>query len=199
MFSCILDAISSQLSYPQYTSINHYNDVIMRAMASLITRLMIVYSTVYSRRRWNKTSKLRVTGLCAGNSPVTSEFSTQRASNAENVSIWWRHHARRRRQDYRRPFWGIWRVSCPRTISCTLPSSLLVTFILPSSKFSFTCHFYKKGKYLYSYGKAFISSAMNFIIMNTDCVLSTLRPRQNGGYFVDRNSFGFQYSGWYFT
>ena len=43
-------------------------------------------------RRSNKTSKLRVTGLCEGNSPVTGEFPAQRASNAENVSIWWRHH-----------------------------------------------------------------------------------------------------------
>ena len=39
------------------------------------------------------TSKLRVIGLCEGNSPVTGEIPTQRASNAENVSIWWRHHA----------------------------------------------------------------------------------------------------------
>ena len=39
------------------------------------------------RRRSKKTSKLRVTGICAGNSPVTGEFPTQRASNAENVSI----------------------------------------------------------------------------------------------------------------
>ena len=45
------------------------------------------------RRRSKKTSKLRVTGLWAGNSPVTGEFPAQRASNAENVSIWWRHHA----------------------------------------------------------------------------------------------------------
>ena len=44
------------------------------------------------RRRSKKTSKLRVTGLCDGNSPVTGEFPTQRASNAANVSIWWRHH-----------------------------------------------------------------------------------------------------------
>ena len=44
------------------------------------------------RRRSKKTSKLRVTGLCAGNSPVTGEFPAQRTSNAENVSIWWRHH-----------------------------------------------------------------------------------------------------------
>ena len=44
------------------------------------------------RHRSKKTSKLRVTGLCAGNSPKTGEFPPQRASYAENVSIWWRHH-----------------------------------------------------------------------------------------------------------
>ena len=43
------------------------------------------------RRKSKKTSKLRVTGLCVGNSPVTGEFPAQRASNAENVYIWWRH------------------------------------------------------------------------------------------------------------
>ena len=43
-------------------------------------------------RRSKKTSKLRVTGLCAGNSSGTGEFPAQMASNAENVSIWWRHH-----------------------------------------------------------------------------------------------------------
>ena len=45
------------------------------------------------RRRSKKTSKRRVTGLCAGNSPGTGEFPAQMASNAENVSIWWRHYA----------------------------------------------------------------------------------------------------------
>ena len=44
------------------------------------------------RCRSNKTSKLCVTGLCEGNPPVTGGFPSQRASNAENVSIWWRHH-----------------------------------------------------------------------------------------------------------
>ena len=48
--------------------------------------------TLYSRRRSKKTSKLRVTGFCKGNSPVTGKFPAQRASNAENFSIWWRHH-----------------------------------------------------------------------------------------------------------
>ena len=32
------------------------------------------------------------TGICEGNSPVTSEFPVQMVSNAENVSIWLRHH-----------------------------------------------------------------------------------------------------------
>ena len=48
------------------------------------------------RRRSKKTSKLRVTGLSAGNSPWTSEVPAQMASNAENVSIWWRHCVMRR-------------------------------------------------------------------------------------------------------
>ena len=34
-----------------------------------------------------KISKLRVTGLCEGNSPVTSKFPAHMASNAKNVSI----------------------------------------------------------------------------------------------------------------
>ena len=44
------------------------------------------------RRRSKKTSKVRVTGLCAGNSPGTGEFSAHMASNAGNVFISWRHH-----------------------------------------------------------------------------------------------------------
>ena len=39
------------------------------------------------RRRSKKTSKLRDTGLCEWNSPVTGEFPAQKTSNAENVSI----------------------------------------------------------------------------------------------------------------
>ena len=48
------------------------------------------------RRRSKKTSKLRVTGLCAGISPGTGEFPAQMSSNTENVSIWWRHHGDRK-------------------------------------------------------------------------------------------------------
>ena len=62
----------------------HYSDVIMNAIPSLITGVSIVYSTVCSGadQRKNQSSA----------SPVTDEFPTQRVSNAEKVSIWWRHH-----------------------------------------------------------------------------------------------------------
>ena len=46
------------------------------------------------RRRSKKTSKLCVTGLCEGNALVVDGFPSQRANNAGNVSIWWRHHVR---------------------------------------------------------------------------------------------------------
>ena len=46
----------------------HYNDVIMGTIASQITSLAIVYSTIYLGADQRK------------------------ASNAQNVSIWWRHH-----------------------------------------------------------------------------------------------------------
>ena len=43
------------------------------------------------RRRSKKTSKLRVTGLCVGNSPGPVN-SPHKGPVTENVSIWWRHH-----------------------------------------------------------------------------------------------------------
>ena len=56
------------------------------------------------RCRSKKTSKLRVTGICVGNSPVTGEFPAQMASNAENVSIWWHHHGNTTRKF---PVWHV--------------------------------------------------------------------------------------------
>ena len=60
----------------------------MGAMASQITSLTQPFIKLQIKEK----SKLRVTGLCAGNSPMTGEFPAQMASNAENVFIWWRHH-----------------------------------------------------------------------------------------------------------
>ena len=59
-----------------YAQKSHYDDVIMTTMASQITSLTTVYSIVYSG--------IDQTG--------TGEFPAQRASYAENVSIWWRYH-----------------------------------------------------------------------------------------------------------
>ena len=70
----------------------HYSDVIMGAMASQITSLAIVYSTVYPGADQRKHQSSTSLALCEGNSPVTGEFPAQRASSAENGSIWWRHH-----------------------------------------------------------------------------------------------------------
>ena len=68
----------------------HYGDVIMGAIASQITSLTIVYPTVYSdadqRKHIRSASLAFVRGIHRG--PVNSQM----ASNAVNVSIWWRHH-----------------------------------------------------------------------------------------------------------
>ena len=82
----------------------------MGAMASQITSLTIVYSksNIKTPRHWP--------------SPVTGEFPAQMASDAENVSIWWRHHDETRKillriqilefgkagTYIRRPSWVIW-------------------------------------------------------------------------------------------
>ena len=51
-----------------------------------------LFTESFSQAQIKETSKLRVTGLCEGNSPMTGEFPAQTAINAVNVSIWWRHH-----------------------------------------------------------------------------------------------------------
>ena len=55
----------------------------MSAISSQITSFTIVYSTVYpgtDQRKYQSSASLAV-----------GEFPAQKASNAENVSIWWRH------------------------------------------------------------------------------------------------------------
>ena len=81
------------------TENTHYGDVIMGAMASQITGVSMFAQPFFGCRS-KKTSKPCDTGLCEGNSPVTGEFPSQKASNAENVSIWWRHHGKPVRAGY---------------------------------------------------------------------------------------------------
>ena len=89
--------LNSQLSrynapgFTQYTfnthpiiCLEHYSDIIMGAMAFQITSFNIVYVNRLFGSRSKKTSKFPAS--------LTGEFPAQMASNAENVSIWWRHH-----------------------------------------------------------------------------------------------------------
>ena len=64
----------------------------MDSMASQITSLTIVYSAVYSGADQRKHQSSASLAFVQGNSPGTGEFPAQMASNAENVSIWRRHH-----------------------------------------------------------------------------------------------------------
>ena len=57
----------------------------MSAMASQITSLTFLLNRLF-RRRSKKMRKFRFTGI------VRAIHLSQKASKAENVSIWWRHH-----------------------------------------------------------------------------------------------------------
>ena len=66
---------------------HQYSDVIVSAVASEITGVSIVCSTVFFRRRSKKTSELRVTGHWKGSPPAIDGFPSQRVSNAEMFSF----------------------------------------------------------------------------------------------------------------
>ena len=67
---CLMGCVMKEVRATTYM---HYNDDIMNAMASQIISLVTVYLTVNSGADQSKTSKLRVTGLSEGNSPVTGD------------------------------------------------------------------------------------------------------------------------------
>ena len=92
----------------------HYDDVRMGAIASQITNLTIVNSTVNSDADQRNIKDPRHWPLC-GEFTGTGEFPAQRASYAENVFIWWRHHVEytpyiaRQKQGYNS--WNIFHIS----------------------------------------------------------------------------------------
>ena len=102
----------------------HYIDVIMGALACQITGLMIVYSTVYSgadqRKHQSPASLAFVRGIHQW--PVNSPH---RASNAENVSIWWRHHELEKSVPQRL----VWNVFHRRRISILMVKIVLVWWL----------------------------------------------------------------------
>ena len=82
------DCLSS-IEAPWRIWINNYNDVIISAVASQITGVSIVYSTVGSdadQRKYQSSASVAFVRRIDRWLPHT------KASNAENASIWWRHH-----------------------------------------------------------------------------------------------------------
>ena len=78
----------------------HYSDVIMSAMASQITGVLIVYSTVCSsadqRKHQSSVSLVYVRGVHRWNPRNHRWILRPKASDAEHVSISWRHHENRK-------------------------------------------------------------------------------------------------------
>ena len=111
--------IPHKISYPYIALQWRHNGRLESPASRLFTQLFI-----QTQIKNNKTSKLRVTGLCEGNSPGTGEFPAQMASNAENISIWWRHHGNM-------PFY--WEVTTQGLLSVfeTIP---MATLTLPNLK-----------------------------------------------------------------
>ena len=76
----------------------HYSDVIMSAVASQITGVLIVYSTVCSgvdQRKHQSSASLSVWGEFTGDRWIPRShwwIPRTKASDAEHVSIWWCHH-----------------------------------------------------------------------------------------------------------
>ena len=70
----------------------HYSDVIMSAMVSQITSVLIVCSTVCPGADQRKHQSSASLAFVGGEPPVPGGFPSHMTNNAENVSIWWRHH-----------------------------------------------------------------------------------------------------------
>ena len=145
----------------------HSIDIIMTTMACQITSLTVVYSTVYSdadqSKHQSSASLTFVWGIHRDR-----WIPLQRASYAENVSIWWRHHVQQnlcnkfnsRRDTYnlvgdKWPFCSAavcWcgGIDCFSIFCAFWSHSLGTNFILSSSWMSMDCIFFRccNGSYL---------------------------------------------------
>ena len=52
---------------------------------------LLLFTQTFIPAQMKENIKAPFQGLCAGTTHVTSEFPASMASDAENVSIWWRH------------------------------------------------------------------------------------------------------------
>ena len=77
-----------------------------------------------------------------GNSPVTGEFPAQMFSNAENVSIWWRHHGYKKNPSWRM-YQALLKFGChilhETIVSLYHCRKYVICVILEERKLSVTC------------------------------------------------------------
>ena len=113
----------------------HYADVIMSAMPSETTEFSIVRSTVCSgadQRKHQRSASLAC--VCVGGRiHCTGDrwFPSQRASNAKNIFIWWRHSCRK---SYNKTTWNVNKTEpCAYCLRCT------VCLIPPKPKYKTVC------------------------------------------------------------
>ena len=91
-FSCVFISVCGYHKRKR-TEHTHYSDVIMSMMASQITSISSVYSTVCSGTQLRKHQSSASLAFVRGIHQEPVKFPAQRASNVENVFIWGRHHA----------------------------------------------------------------------------------------------------------
>ena len=129
------------------------------------------------RRRSKKTSKLRVTGLCVENSPGTGEFPAQMANNADNISIWWRHHGQSNRftNALRWPSgmsFQIFKIQyiLPIEINVVHVLTIMLEITLPSNtKIQFSkCLWWKDEPWMFEEG------CFNYFIVSSPCTMYSI-------------------------
>ena len=124
-----------------------------------------------------ETLKLRVTGLCDGNSPMTGEFPAQRASNAENVSIWWRHHVKQ-----------CWPISLTQYSVTRLQCVNYYSYYLIFKIQPWPCQARVKHNSLYCFSVPVIGCLGFLAVPITRYILSCLvSPEENGMFYLSTN------------
>ena len=118
--------------------------------------------------------------LC-GNSPVTGEFPAQMTSNAENISIWWRHHAHPHERTMGCLSWVIWSNITAKYRECTvLRISQRKRYRQKTLHCSMCCILKVLSRW---YHRVIWQDCRRCTGPNRR--LNSLRPRQNGRLFAD--------------
>ena len=91
----VADDVFSYSKRPEYCAYIkiHYSDVIMGSIASQITSLKIVYSSVYSGADQRKHQSYAPLAFVRGIHRWPVNSPNKGPVTRKNASIWWRHHA----------------------------------------------------------------------------------------------------------